>query len=70
MGRAKLISTVKANLTVSASDNFIFYKVPISNVGIFHSAEIGNDFIVIKFYPRVDTSIFQIENKEIMVSFT
>jgi len=70
MGRAKLKSTVKATLVVSTSDNYIFYKVPVSGVGMFHSAEVGNKFVVIKFFPKTEEAIFRKEIGDTAVSFT
>ena len=63
MGRARLISTTKCDTIVSASEKFIIYKVPVKNVGLFHSAEVEGGFVIVKFFPKTEEAKFRVENK-------
>jgi hypothetical protein len=56
------------------TEKFVQFAIPtlsVDNLGVFHSAEIRNGEVIVKFYPAGDArSTFKIESGEKILEFS
>ena len=73
MGRAKILYHHTRDIRMTLSEKFIQYRIPIveEKVGLFHSAEVADGFIVVKFFPGKDEdNKFKIQTVEETIHFS
>jgi hypothetical protein len=58
---------------MTLSEKFIQYKIPIHDekVGLFHSAEVLKDHVIVRFYPgKEEDTKFKIEKVDETINFS